>query len=76
MRFEYKAVKNEYIRKIGIRTLNDLLERGKIQLVLNHLYESFGMSVIVDDLNPETITEPQRPTNICKGNQSKDMDHF
>ena len=59
MRLEYKSVKNEYIRKIGTRTLNDLLDRDKIQMILNHLYESFCLSVIVDDLTPEAITNPR-----------------
>ena len=67
MRFEFKSIKNEYIRKIGIRTLNDLLHKDKIQLVMNHLYESFSLSVIVDDLSSETITEPRERYIFTRG---------
>lgn len=76
LRFEYKAVKNEYIKKIGTRTLNDLLDRAKIQLVLNHLYETFGTSVIVDDLNPETITDPRDRQIFVKGINPKSWSTF
>lgn len=76
MRFEYKSIKNEYIKKIGIRTLNDLLDRDKIQLVLNHLYESFGMSIIVDDINPETITSPRDRQIFVKGINPKTWTTF
>ncbi len=67
LRFEYKSIKNEYIRKIGIRTLNDLLDKDKIQLVMNHLYETFSFSVIVDDLSPETITDPRDKEIFIRG---------
>lgn len=67
MRFEYKSVKNEYIRKIGTRTLNDLLDRGNIQMILNHLYESFCLSVIVDDVTPEAITDPRDKEIFIRG---------
>ncbi len=67
MRFEYKSVKNEYIRRIGTRTLNDLLDRDKIQMILNHLYESFCLSVIVDDLTPEAITDPRDKEIFTRG---------
>ncbi len=67
MRIEYKADKNEYIRKLGTRTLNDLLDRDKIQKLLNHLYESFGKSVIVDDLNTKTITVPRDKEIFIRG---------
>jgi len=67
MRFEYKSVKNEYIRKIGTRILNDLLDRDKIQMILNHLYESFCLFVIVDDLTPEAITDPRDKEIFIRG---------
>lgn len=76
LRFEYKSIKNEYIKKIGIRTFNDLLDKAKIQLVLNHLYESFDMSIIVDDLNPETIRNPRDRQIFVKGINPKSWSTF
>lgn len=67
MRIEYHSDKNEYFSKLGTRTLNHLLDRDKIQMLLNHLYELFCLSVIVDDTQTKIITGPRDKEIFIRG---------
>jgi hypothetical protein len=67
LRFECKIKRNEFLNKFGINTLNDLLIRDHLKALQDYLFETFSKCVVVDDLSPETITEPKEREIFTKG---------
>ncbi|MGB4837646.1 MAG: hypothetical protein WBP08_01510 [Saprospiraceae bacterium] len=67
LRFECKIKRNEFLKKYGIATLKDLLNRNHLKALQDYLFVSFSQCVIVDDLSPETITEPKEREIFTKG---------
>ena len=66
-RFECKIMRNEFLSKYGIKTLNDLLVKDHLERLQAFLFESFTRCVIVDDLTAEIITEPKDREIFTKG---------
>lgn len=67
LRFECKIKRNDFLRKLGIQTLNDLLIRDHLKPLQDYLFETFMDCIIVDDLSPETITEAKEREIFTKG---------
>lgn len=67
LRFECKIIRNEFLSKYGIRTLNDLLVKDHLKRLQAFLFESFTLCVVVDDLSPKTISEPKEREIFTKG---------
>lgn len=67
LRFECKVIRNEFLSKYGIKTLNDLLVKDHLKRLQAFLFESFTLCVVVDDLSPKTISEPKDREIFTKG---------
>lgn len=55
-RFEIKVIKMEYLQKIGIKTLADLLNTEKLQNLGNKLNSVFNELLIIDKANTKNFT--------------------
>lgn len=67
LRLECKIIKNDLLNKFGISNVSDLLNKDNIKALLDFLYESISECIIVDNLSPETITEPKEKEIFTKG---------
>jgi hypothetical protein len=76
LRIECKIIRNDFLNKFGIHHLNDLLCENHLKTLQNFLFETFTECVIVDDLSPETITEPKEREIFIKGINSKNWTSF
>ena len=59
-RFELKVVKMEYLKKIGIKTLADLLNLNKLQLLGQKLNEIFNEILIIDEVDTKEFTQKEK----------------
>lgn len=59
LRFECKIMRNEYLNKYGINTLNDLLDKVKLRLLQDFLFDTFKDCLIVDNNSTVTIVGPK-----------------
>ena len=67
LRLECKIVRNELLNKFRISNVSDLLNKDCIKALLNFLYESISECIIVDNLTPGTIIEPNEKEIFTNG---------
>ena len=72
LRIECKIMRNSLLKKrCGISTLKDFMNKDRLKDHLKRLqaflFESFSLCLMVDNLSPETITEPKDKDIFTKG---------
>ena len=68
LRIECKIKRNSFLQKVSnINSLFDILVKSNLVRLQDFLNESFDMCIIVDNLIPETITEPKDRETFQKG---------
>lgn len=67
LRIECKIIRNEFLKKYGINTLQDLLHKDSLRALQAFLFESFTSCIIVDDLSFQAFTESKELDIFTKG---------